>query len=467
MHWRFRKSFKPIPGLKLNLSKTGMSLSIGGAPFTMNLGSRGSVATGSIPGTGISFRHRLAGGMREQGSVRPYKPPPSSTAVAFPGAPEPPPSRRSFLPTTYPGSDPQNEVCSAHVELLTSANLAELKRLIQLVQAERLTIAQELSSARQEEAMAAERLEEWERRLLGKWIRRTEFAGIRSEAEIATAKVRELEDQLRLTTIAAQLDLGNEQAGPFLRMREAFKAMAECAAIWDVRAQRSTNAVQERTSAAKSINRERVRFLFGGSDLIQWTDEVPYLLNANGGDIFLYPGFILYQTSPASFAVIDYHDVNLKSGAVQMAELEVVPSDSKVVGNAWSKVNKDGNPDRRFHSNYRVPLVRYGELTFWNASGLHESYLLSNPESTERFVKAWGDFVGSFEHRVSLDLPPTEAAAAEPDPQTSTKPQRLGADIHFECNACRQPIEVSAEAGGQEFRCPSCGGKLVVPEISN
>ena len=61
MGWRFRDSFKIIPGVRLNLSKTGLSASIGGAPFAFNVGQRGLMATASLPGTGISFRQHLGG----------------------------------------------------------------------------------------------------------------------------------------------------------------------------------------------------------------------------------------------------------------------------------------------------------------------------------------------------------------------------------------------------------------------
>jgi Protein of unknown function (DUF4236) len=58
MGWRFRHSFKVIPVVKLNLSKSGLSCSVGGAPFTVNVGQRGIYSTASLPGTGISFRQR-------------------------------------------------------------------------------------------------------------------------------------------------------------------------------------------------------------------------------------------------------------------------------------------------------------------------------------------------------------------------------------------------------------------------
>lgn len=55
MALRFRKSFKLAPGLRVNLSKRGASLSVGGRGFTSNVSSRGVRTTYSIPGTGISW----------------------------------------------------------------------------------------------------------------------------------------------------------------------------------------------------------------------------------------------------------------------------------------------------------------------------------------------------------------------------------------------------------------------------
>lgn len=55
MGFRFRKSVKIAPGIKLNLSKSGGSLSIGGRGATVNISSRGVRSTYSIPGTGLSY----------------------------------------------------------------------------------------------------------------------------------------------------------------------------------------------------------------------------------------------------------------------------------------------------------------------------------------------------------------------------------------------------------------------------
>jgi Protein of unknown function (DUF4236) len=58
---RFRKSWGILPGVKFNVSKTGVSTSLGGHGATVNLGTRSRTATLGIPGTGLSYRVPLGG----------------------------------------------------------------------------------------------------------------------------------------------------------------------------------------------------------------------------------------------------------------------------------------------------------------------------------------------------------------------------------------------------------------------
>ncbi|MDR3138454.1 MAG: DUF4236 domain-containing protein [Treponema sp.] len=59
---RFRKSIKIAPGLKINLSKSGVSTTIGAKGLSANIGDRGAYLNTGIPGTGVSARHKIAGG---------------------------------------------------------------------------------------------------------------------------------------------------------------------------------------------------------------------------------------------------------------------------------------------------------------------------------------------------------------------------------------------------------------------
>jgi hypothetical protein len=60
MGFRFRKTIKLFPGLKINLSKSGVSTSIGGPGTTLNISNHGTRGTVSIPGTGISYSENLS-----------------------------------------------------------------------------------------------------------------------------------------------------------------------------------------------------------------------------------------------------------------------------------------------------------------------------------------------------------------------------------------------------------------------
>lgn len=66
MGFRFRKSVNVLPGVKLNISKSGISTSVGRRGATVNFSKRGTRATVGIPGTGISYSTMV--GKRRSGS---------------------------------------------------------------------------------------------------------------------------------------------------------------------------------------------------------------------------------------------------------------------------------------------------------------------------------------------------------------------------------------------------------------
>jgi Protein of unknown function (DUF4236) len=56
MGFLFRKRIKILPGLWFNLSKRGVSTSIGGKGLTVNIKEGKVRTTASLPGTGLSYR---------------------------------------------------------------------------------------------------------------------------------------------------------------------------------------------------------------------------------------------------------------------------------------------------------------------------------------------------------------------------------------------------------------------------
>ena len=58
MGFRFRKRLKLLPGVWVNLSKKGGSLSVGGHGLTTNISRRGVRETIGLPGSGVSYTTR-------------------------------------------------------------------------------------------------------------------------------------------------------------------------------------------------------------------------------------------------------------------------------------------------------------------------------------------------------------------------------------------------------------------------
>ena len=66
LYWR--RSTKILPGVRINWSKSGPSISIGPKGAKVNVGKRGTYVSGGIPGTGLYYRQKVGRGSKSNGS---------------------------------------------------------------------------------------------------------------------------------------------------------------------------------------------------------------------------------------------------------------------------------------------------------------------------------------------------------------------------------------------------------------
>ena len=97
MGFRFRRSFSIIPGIRLNLGKTGTSWSFGRRGFHYTIGKTGTRTTIGIPGTGLSHTTFNKYNTSQSASQTPphsaAQPPPVPTAPGTPPIPMGKPKR--------------------------------------------------------------------------------------------------------------------------------------------------------------------------------------------------------------------------------------------------------------------------------------------------------------------------------------------------------------------------------------
>lgn len=98
MGFRFRRSIRLLPGVRLNLSKGTPSLSVGPRGLTANIGRRGVRTTVGLPGSGLSYTSRTTpwGGGDEAGQAPRQLPGQQLPGHQLPGEAAPP--RRGLNP---------------------------------------------------------------------------------------------------------------------------------------------------------------------------------------------------------------------------------------------------------------------------------------------------------------------------------------------------------------------------------
>ncbi|MBP2302782.1 DUF4236 domain-containing protein [Azospirillum picis] len=385
MSVRFRKSIRLFPGVRLNLSGGRISTTIGVPGASLNLGLDGQAhVTLGIPGTGLSYRARIS-------------PPPQAPAhrVPAPRSPEPQPFRvrEHGLPFDAPSqAEPlPGEIRSAAIRSLTSPNLIRLKTLVNEAADRRQSLQSTISSRRFSVGIAERRLA-FAKTFIVRLFSRGRIARLEEEIETGRLEIEAAAKEMELTSIQLDFAFDGRVLRLFEELREAFNRLRRSARVWDVTTENATNRFTERTLASRAMTRTLVTFGTARTDIVKADWEALRFGNANGEDLYLYPGFVLLKERSGDFALVDIADMQIQAGAVRFHEEEGVPHDATVVGTTWKKTNKDGSPDRRFRDNYQIPIAHYGELTIQSRSGINEAYMFSNAGAAASFASAFATY---------------------------------------------------------------------------
>lgn len=374
MSFRFRKSVTLFPGVRLNFSKTGISVSAGVPGVTVNLGRQGAALTLGFPGTGVSYRTQLTGGASAPG--RPAAPP----------APAPPAPAAEAAPSAGPLP---GEIRSADIAQLTSPDLAGLKRMILAAGMQRALLQAEWGRAIEARASTWREINAAQRFPHRLWQARR-LPELRGELEAVEGEARRISEAYAASYVALDFALNEAAIAAFQRLDSAHAELTRCAAIWDVTSSVATDRVRDRTVAATSITRARVTLGRSQSSLIAARWSALRLGNANGESVEIFPGLCLMRRSGGGeFALLDLREVQLTCRPVRFHEDEAVPRDAQVIGHTWLKANADGSPDRRFRDNRQIPIALYGRLEFRSGTGLAEAYMFSDSARATAFAEAF------------------------------------------------------------------------------
>lgn len=396
MGWRFQRRFKVFPGVRINISKSGISTTVGGGPFHLNVGPRGIMGTASLPGTGLSYRHHFK---KQDDSGKGLA---SNSVLSL--EPCNRPSQRPVQLPVEQGFD-RKEYRSGAVECMTSKELLEFKNLIAGAMAQRLEIERQLEGARSLANRSAAVLADWNAGHIAKNIRKKKFQQLQESASKAASVVEDLEAKRQASLLATELDISAEVVPAFTELCRAFSALANECTVWDETAVAHPVSAGSDCESADRVERKNVVFCLGQLDILRCPWSVPCMQNANGGDMYLFPGFVVFHVANDSFAVVSFADLDLQFRIVDFAECDGAPTNARVIRYDWARSNKDGSQDMRYKDNFRFPVCQYASLMLLSSGGLNERYLFSNADAAQSFYKHFCEIVALFKI-VNEPLPP-------------------------------------------------------------
>lgn len=330
MAWSFRKRIKIIPGVHLNLSKSGISTSID-----------------------------IKGGI--------------------------------IIPESYTPAAPADNIFSADIHKITSQNMQGVKESIVLAYQQRKELENDLLSI--QTILGTSKLKRMLSYifLYGLLIKRIS-ENLTADIELQKEVINQTKAAIEGCYVKLDIDFDSEMKEKYDKLVNAFNNLANSHKIWDITSAHFQDRVVARSSANTIVNKQEVKFSFSSIPGLKSNFEALYFQNANGADLYCYPSFIIMYGNQSDFAIIGIDEINLQQRAVRFTETDAVPADSKIIDKTWARVNKNGTPDKRFNDNYQIPIVRYGEITFSTHTGLNEEYEFSNYESTEEFSNLFKEY---------------------------------------------------------------------------
>ena len=365
---KFRKRVKIFPGFYLNISKSGISSTFGVNGASVNFGKKGTYLNTGFPGTGFYNRERIGGESN------------SSELGNF--------HDNSFEDKTNVKSQfLVGEIKSEDQNTLTSSSLLELKKTLEEAYHDRNDLLKEIEKIKREIKTAKTNRIIANVFIIGFFVRSFKDKIVEKEDYLA-----DLENQYNNTFIDIDVHFGDSYREKYFSLLNAYKNLLTTEKIWDITSSVQQDMKVARSSASSLVTRSPVIFKFDNIDIIKSSYSAFHFENRNGGDLYIYPAFVIMTTNKKDFALIEIREFELKFSLQKFLEEEKIQSDTKIIDRTWAKVNKDGSPDKRFANNYEIPVVLYGRYDIKTKTGLNESYQFSSFEKSEIFANAFVEY---------------------------------------------------------------------------
>ena len=376
MALKFRKRIRLFPGCTVNFSKSGVSTTLGIKGLSVNFGKRGTYLNTGIPGTGLYDRIKLYDSNSNSNSN-------SSNGV----------NKVRFNNANYNVNENNSyfAIKSDENTDITADTMQEIKTQLLNAYNEKKALHEKWEKASKKSNSIRTKQILLKMIVIGFFMPAIdkELDDAITEQEQAWNEYNDFNYEFEFTT-EENIDR------LFAELTSKFDELSKSDRIWDITDSRFADSYKERKAAGTQIVlRKEVSLKKGQLEFIKSKYDALIFENANGVNIYLYPGFaIMYNGSIENLAFIDYPNFSVLANIVRFTESgRYVPRDANQVGIQYKYVNKNGQPDKRYSYNPSYPVMAYAEYTLISDKGLYEQFEFSNVESAVAFAKKYNEFI--------------------------------------------------------------------------
>jgi Protein of unknown function (DUF4236) len=329
MAFYIRKAFSFGP-LRLNLSRSGLGLSVGVKGARLGVGPKGSYV--HLGREGLYYRKRL-------------------------GAPGTP------MATLNPPLVPAPSPVTGHFQPIDSGPIA------QMVDSTAADLITELNRVRQRSDISPIVLGLGIIALVGALIGQLYWTSLIILIVVIPVAVAARHFDVTKGTAILNYVFEPDIESSFNELKSGFQQLAECSAVWHIPAGGYTEDWKRNAGVCSLVQRTLIHPSFSLPKHVQCNVQVP-TLKAGREILYLFPDRILVYSS-SGIGAVPYSALTATAGHTRFVEDGRVPSDGKTIGSTWQYVNKHGSPDRRFTHNRQLPIMFYGVLHLMSSSGLN------------------------------------------------------------------------------------------------
>jgi hypothetical protein len=179
-------------------------------------------------------------------------------------------------------------------------------------------------------------------------------------------------------------DLDGELAKRFTTIQAACIALSQTNKIWRVESKQENYDWRRNAGAASLLSRNEIKICQSNPPYIKTNVDV-WMIDIDLIKLYFFPDYI-FVLQDNKYGAVSYESLNAKCYSSNFIEYNTLPLDCQILNYTWQYVRKNGQPDKRFSNNRKIPIVLYGDLVLTSETGMNIHLQVSNLELAQEFV---------------------------------------------------------------------------------